>query len=279
VTMKRGLILFCLAVAVIILQVPGWSARMPRGSFLVEPAASVYQLTNQITTNPKVAARFERHYGVPADQFVAYARKQLGLRALKNSAKYRVYFIRSDGSIGSAVRSLRKGTAVFLHLSTGKPVLLAECGNPMGTGLPGYTPTRTQSEAPARPHVTDAQPPATVEEPLPMPTATAEAYMLDEPLLPELQVVDASLWEADPALFTPETFIFQGGARTAAGVPWLSPILGAGVAFTLGGGSSGGRGSDPLPPAVPEAGSLVLWLTAGAGLLGVGSRYQRRRTS
>jgi hypothetical protein len=119
--------------------VPTWSAAMPRGSFLTQPVQSTWQLAQQVRTNPVVAARYEKHFGVSPSRFADYAQSQLRYQRLKSAGCYRVFFIRKDGSIGSNVRKLRKGTEVFMHVRTGKPVLLAECGNPMTTALPGYT--------------------------------------------------------------------------------------------------------------------------------------------
>jgi len=87
------------------------AVRMPRGSFLIQPARSAAQLAKQVRTNPVVARRYARHFQVPAPEFAHYAQHQLGLRRLPRGGVFRVFFIRADGSIGSRVRYLPRGHA------------------------------------------------------------------------------------------------------------------------------------------------------------------------
>ncbi len=256
-----------LALFWLVQSVPAWSARMPRGSFLVEPAASAWQLARQVSNNAKVAGRYERHYGVSAEQFAVYARAQLGVRSLKSDGSYRVYHIKSSGAIGSAVRRLRKGTRVFVHLATGKPVLLAECGNPMGTDLPGFAPGGAQNTAPVQnDSLTTVQPVPRLDEPVAPAVVSMEPDLLETPLLPIAEVAQLDAWMADPSLLTPDTPVFSRNTVAYFAPASFSPLfaVGAGVLLSGGGGPSGRGGG--TPPAVPEPTTLVLWLGAGSAL-------------
>ena len=266
-------VLFC----ALICSVPAWSARMPRGSFLVQPAGSVWQLKTQIENTPVVAARYEKHFGIPATQFARYVQSHLALRRLKSTGNYKVFHVKKDGTIGSQIRRLRKGTAVFLHLQTGKLVLLAECGNPMSTTLPGYVAPTAQYTPPS---VDDpfarAEPVPPVEEPpLPPPATTLEPNGLEDPTMAQMQTADIPLWEADPATMLPDLPIPRTGSFAYAPMSSLpsSFVLGVGaIAITLG-GSTGWRGGSNPPPAVPEPTSLAFWM---AGLPFVALRLRRR---
>jgi hypothetical protein len=249
--------------------VPTWSAAMPRGSFLTQPVQSTWQLAQQVRTNPVVAARYEKHFGVSPSRFADYAQSQLRYQRLKSAGSYRVFFIRKDGSIGSNVRKLRKGTEVFMHVRTGKPVLLAECGNPMTTALPGYTAPTSQSTNRPASETADPEPvePAT-ETALSPPASSLMPDTIEEQLLPQMQDPDFPLWTADTVLSAPEFTLPQAVPMAYTAPASLTPLfmVGASGLFSLGGAPSARGGSSP-PPAVPEPASFVLWAAAGAGML------------
>ncbi len=256
---------------------PTWSAQMPRGSFLTQPARSAWQLGTQVRANPLVAARYEKHFGVSALQFANYAQGQLGVRALKRSGSYRVFFIKPNGSIGSGMRKLRKGTPVFVHLRTGKPVLLAECGNPMSTNLPGYSAPAGQSTTAPKPRVTAAAPeqeePEVVSPPLPVTSLPPD--FLDLPEMAQMQTGDTSLWEAPLALIVPDLPLAGAGVAAYTAPVSLTPLfmVGASGLFSFGSDAEGRGGT--TPPAVPEPASLTLWAIAGGAAMS--TRWVRKR--
>jgi hypothetical protein len=181
-----------------------------------------------------------------------------------------VFFIRKDGSIGSNVRKLRKGTEVFMHVRTGKPVLLAECGNPMGTNLPGYTAPTSQN--PNRPAAQASDPvpvePAAETAPSP-PVASLMPDTIEAQLLLQIQDVNLPAWTAEAMLSAPEFTLPHAMLAAYATPALLTPLfmVGAGGVLSLGGGAHGRSGS--TAPAVPEPASLVLWVTGlGAAALG-----------
>lgn len=277
--MSHRLIAISVLWCALICSVPAQSARMPRGSFLVQPARSAWQLKTQIESTPLVAARYEKHFGIPAAQFVRYIQSDLGLRRLKSTGDYKVFHVKKDGTIGSQIRRLRKGTAVFLHLRTGKPVLLAECGNPMSTTLPGYTAPTAQDTLPSVGEPSASAAPVTpVEEPpLPPPVSTLEPNGLEDPVLAQMQTAEIPLWEADQMLMLPDLPLSSAGSLAHLAVPSLpSPFVAGvgGITIAPSGGWSNGRGGTNPPPAVPEPASLVCW-AAGLPLVAF---HQRRKS-
>ncbi|GIV20355.1 MAG: hypothetical protein KatS3mg023_2106 [Armatimonadota bacterium] len=269
--------LFALLVCLLLTMHSAQGARMPRGSFLRQPAHSAAQLASQIRRDPVVAARYEKHFGVPATQFATYAQGQLGLRPLKSNGSYTVFFIRKDGTIGSSVRRLRKGTPVFLHLRTHQPVLLAECGNPMGTSLPGYSAPAAQDAAPPQPTRTADMPiEQMLESPLSPPVQSPTPEILDVPEMAQVQSLELPLWEADAALSVPDLVFSHPSAMAYAAPASLAPLflVGASGLISLGGDPSG-RGGSPTPPAVPEPASLTLWAVVGGAAASV--RWLRNR--
>ncbi|MCL6475262.1 MAG: hypothetical protein K6U75_09450 [Firmicutes bacterium] len=246
------------------------AARMPRGSFLVQPATSAAQLANQVRANPVVASRYARHFGVPAPEFAQYAQTHLGLRRLPRGGVFRVFFIRADGDVESRARYLPKGTRVFLHLRSGQPVLLGTCGNPLTSVLPGYPPPRRVTVVPPRVITPPVAPPR--EPPLLEPAAPTTLLDLPSPPdPPPLVPISLSVWQAEPL--------------AAQSEPALEPLIGRPRAFPLLplfivaglGLSQGGDVSVNPPVPIPEPASAMT-LLAGAALLVVTHRTSSRRT-
>ncbi|MCS7308703.1 MAG: hypothetical protein NZ741_00635 [Armatimonadetes bacterium] len=131
---------------------------------------------------------------------------QLGLRPLPRSGTYRIFFVRNDGTIGEEVRHLPKGRKVFVHLQTGQPVLLGECGNPLTEQLPGYAPQRTERmpvQVDLRPELSVSEEPRE-EAPVEPPVVTAVFPVLPETgMLPEtMENLTLTLWQGEPILST-----------------------------------------------------------------------------
>ena len=244
--------------------------RMPPGSFLLKPAYSVAQLTAQVNNQPLVASRYEKHFGVTAQQFTRYAQSHLGLRRLPRAGRYRVYYIKPDGTIGSQVRYLRKGTRVFLHLRFGQPVLLGECGNPMQAALPGWVP----------PHATVLPPRVTAppvtpksEPPLPEPPIQTIAYDMPAVEAPvPLEPVSLTHWQADPILKAYEPMPPISAPAWKAQRPYLLPM----ALFALLGAVGTLETSSRPPAVIPEPATLGV-LAGAAGVLLLLDRRRRTR--
>ncbi len=162
---------------------------MPRNSYLVRPVSSARELAQQIRTEPVVAQRYARHFKQPAYAIADFFEKNLRLTRLERSGEFFVYYAPPDGQLLVKRRLLPRGKEVFVLKSTGKPVLLAECGNPL---TPAVSLPRPAVKSPAAPVVVSALSPPVLVERLP------------EPLVPGVEVVDVPLEEAVAAdLFPP----------------------------------------------------------------------------
>lgn len=249
---------------------------MPQGSFANKPVTSSAQLAALVRKDPKVAARYAAHFGVPPRAIADYMQTHLALRPLSRGGKYLVFFVRDDGSIGKEVRHLPKGKKVFVHLPSGQPLLLGECGNPLVTQLPSYAPQQAESV----PVLVDSRPEVSVSEPLPdlplePPVVTAVYPVLPEPsALPEtMETITLALWQGEPILSTEG---LEPAATTASRDTdfLLVPLL----LVALVGVIEGTHSASPPPFVIPEPASMAS-LAAGMALLAVWERRRRLKRS
>jgi hypothetical protein len=106
-------------------------AVVPRNSYLIRPVASAQELANQIRTEPVVAQRYARHFKRSAWEFAEYVEKHLRLTRLERAQTFNVYYSPPDDRLLVVRRTLPKGTPVFVEKRSGKPILKANCGNPL----------------------------------------------------------------------------------------------------------------------------------------------------
>lgn len=111
----------------------GWTI-MESNSFLMRPVYSVHELVQQIRTEPVVAQRYARYFGVNAYSLADYFQKNLRLQPLKSATTFQVAHVRPSGEILVRKLKFKKGTMVFTT-SEGKPVLKMSCGNPLTRAL------------------------------------------------------------------------------------------------------------------------------------------------
>ncbi|MDW8052087.1 MAG: DUF6777-containing protein [Armatimonadota bacterium] len=123
-------------------------ALVPRNSFIIRPVASAQELAHQIRTEPIVAQRYARHFGIDAYKFADYVEKHLRLSQLKRAQAFNVYYAPPDNRLMVVRRVLPKGTPVFVDKRTGKPVLKANCGNPLTPVVTVPTPQTHVSQSP-----------------------------------------------------------------------------------------------------------------------------------
>jgi hypothetical protein len=118
-------------------------AVVPRNSYLIRPVASAQELANQIRTEPVVAQRYARHFKRSAWEFAEYVEKHLHLTRLERAQTFNVYYSPPDDRLLVVRRTLPKGTPVFVERNTGKPILKANCGNPLTPAASIPTPQAT----------------------------------------------------------------------------------------------------------------------------------------
>jgi hypothetical protein len=255
-------------------------AVVPRNSYLVRPVASARELANQIRTEPVVAQRYARHFKRSAWEFADYVEKNLRLTRLERAQTFNVYYAPPDDHLLVVRRTLPKGTPVFVEKRSGKPILKANCGNPLTPAVSIPPPQAT------RPIEI-----ASVATPTPV-----FAEVIDTPQTPTIEIVeivDAPIEEVVAADVLPtETLVetLPESAPEPEAPPVLSPVASAPTPQlppAIRGGANwlpflplitllAPRSGDDFAP-IPEPTSALI-LGAGLGLLYPLSRRALRRS-
>lgn len=192
---------------------------VPRNSYLIRPVASARELANQIRTEPIVAQRYARHFKRSGWEFAEYVEKHLRLTRLEKAQVFNVYYSPPDDRLMVVRRTLPKGTPVFVEKTTGKPILKANCGNPLTPAASIPTP---QAQTPIEI--------ATRATPQP-----ALAAMLDVPQAPTvelIEMVEAPLEEVVAADVLPTETLVET-LPEAAPEPEAPPVLASAVASSV----------------------------------------------
>jgi len=109
--------------------------RMPQDSFLIVPVTTVNGFVNEISLNPRVAARYARLYHLPMPVVIKYFKSYLIVETLPRTFQTPVYCVTPNGSFFIVHKTLNGGVRVFA-LRSGLPVLQLACGNPFTAKLP-----------------------------------------------------------------------------------------------------------------------------------------------
>ena len=243
---------------------PSWI--VPRNSYLVRPVSSARDLANQVRTEPVVAQRYARHFGRSAYEIADYFEKNLVLTKLAKAETFNVYYAPPDNRLLVERRTLPEGTPVFVEKTSRKPVLKANCGNPL---TPVVAIPHQQVQAPIVPiqiripsphlaqEVTLPEVPTVELVELPLEEVVAADVLPTEAMAEVLPTLEPEptevLAEALPAPSTPiEPIVSRGG------IPWWLLIPVGGLFFRPDNGNH--------PPPIPEPGSLIA-LGAGLSLL------------
>jgi hypothetical protein len=256
-------------------------AVVPRNSYLVRPVASARELANQIRTEPVVAQRYARHFKRSAWEFADYVEKNLRLTRLERAQTFNVYYAPPDDRLLVVRRTLPKGTPVFVEKRSGKPILKANCGNPL-----------TPAASIPPPQATRPIEIASVATPTPV-----FAEVIDTPQTPTIEIVeiaDAPIEEVVAADVLPtETLVetLPEAAPEPEAPPTLAPVAASPTTqlppVVTGGGFNWlpflslialvtPRGGESVEP-IPEPTSALI-LGAGLGLLYPLSRRALRRS-
>ncbi|MEQ1822329.1 MAG: PEP-CTERM sorting domain-containing protein [Fimbriimonadaceae bacterium] len=108
-------------------------AAVPTGAYIRRPVSSISDLIKHVKADPIVADRYVRHFRMNKESVISYL-GTLHQSSLDHSGAYTVYNVH-DNILRSRVLQLKKGTACFAD-SSGRPILLKICGNPMVWNLP-----------------------------------------------------------------------------------------------------------------------------------------------
>jgi hypothetical protein len=255
-------------------------AVVPRNSYLVRPVASARELANQIRTEPVVAQRYARHFRRSAWEFADYVEKHLRLTRLERAQTFNVYYAPPDDRLLVVRRTLPKGTPVFVEKRSGKPILKANCGNPL-----------TPAASIPPPQATRPIEIASVATPIPMFADTINAPQA--PVIEIVEIAEAPIEEVVAADVLPtETLVetLPESAPEPEAPPTLAPVM-TSPTTQLPPAIRGGpnwlpflplitllapRSGDDFAP-IPEPTSALI-LGAGLGLLYPLSRRALRRS-
>jgi hypothetical protein len=255
-------------------------AVVPRNSYLIRPVASAWELANQIRTEPVVAQRYARHFKRSAWEFADYVEKNLRLTRLEQAQTFNVYYAPPDNRLLVVRRTLPKGTPVFVEKRSGKPILKANCGNPLtpaasipppqatlpieiasvATPIPMFADTINAPQAPVIEIVEIAEAP--IEEVVAadvLPTETLVETLPESAPEPEVPPTLA------PVMTSPTTQLppaIRGGPNWLPFLPLIALLA-----------PRGGNDSTPIPEP-----TSALILSAGLGLLYPLSRRALRRS-
>jgi hypothetical protein len=228
-----------------------------------------------------VAQRYARHFKRSAWEFADYVEKNLRLTRLERAQTFNVYYAPPDDRLLVVRRTLPKGTPVFVEKRSGKPILKANCGNPL---TPAASIPPPQATLPIEI--------ASVATPIPMFADTINAPQA--PVIEIVEIADAPIEEVVAADVLPTETLVETlpesapepeappalAAVPSAPTPQLPPIV-------TGGGPNwlpflpliallaprGGNDSTPIPEP-----TSALILGAGLGLLYPLSRRALRRS-
>ncbi len=233
--------------------------RPERNSFLDYRVTNVNALLREIKTDPAVADRFERHFGMTKSRLISYL-SSLHRDTLKKPGVYTVYSIPQDGHVKMHMQKLASGEPVFAD-PNGAPILLIACGNPLTRG-PEVVAQSPGIEAAPAPQATSI---LQVASPVP-PGPGAPEMLLSTPKVPGEMVYTPVVPETltVPATSAPQSFAGGGGGGSIGSGLGILPIVG-GIIWGI--GSGGGHHSPP----VPEPATVV---ALGAG---IGAMMARRR--
>ena len=239
------------------------AVRPDRNAFVDYKVSTVSELLSQVQSDPQVADRYMRHFGMTRSQLTEYFRT-LHRENLRKAGTYTVYSIPPDGHVKMHIEHLKKGEPVFADAS-GNAVLIAKCGNPVTLG-PGNVLSPNPNEVEAAPSPTGEE---TLKGNTPTeltgPSVGTEDMALTTPAAPTLTEIATpptytSLPPEAPTEGRPGVFSSGSGIGPTLGA---LPILGG---ILIGVGSHGGHGHAPAP--VPEPSALVGMLI-GVGALGM----------
>jgi len=225
------------------------------GAFLIDYAASVSQVMDQVEGSRLVALRYAKHFRTEPSSVLRYFRSELEVTTLSENTTLTVYYLDESRNIAGKTTELKAGTKVFGN-RVGTPILEYGTGNPIsatlitGAGIKG----------------------------------NVVAQVLEQPAT-ELTTTTPAGEAARVASSQPGTMVASNlpGAKSAgagrssfgSSAGWLLPIGLVGAAMSGGGGGGGGKTPEnPREPLIPEPAGL---LALGTSLVALAGLVYRKR--
>lgn len=224
----------------------GTSFALPQNSYIVKPVVTPNDLAQQVASNPTVADRYERHFGMSKGEVIDYI-KSLKPGKLKETGMYTVWNVPAKtGELRTRILRMTAGTPVFVDWND-RPVMVRACGNPM---IPGRSmATTNELVADVSSTVVDS----VAEIATPAAPITESPIVVREPAVPDLQP------EPEVTVATPR--------QRNNGALLLIPLLGAAFIKT------GKTTPEPEPNPVPEPATII---AIGSGLAAMTLRRRPR---
>jgi len=253
---------FGLSALILAAAVPAF-ARPDLNSFVEYKISDTNSLVSQVKKNPVVADRYQRHFAMSRPEVVAYL-STLHRGALSKPGLYTIYSVPEGGRVKMHIGRLKKGEAVFLDAS-GKPILVAKCGNPVVAG-PAVARSRRGNPVAVVPN--DESGTREIAEIIPRDAEVengAELMALVPPV-PESLVTPPPI--APPPTEAPMRTVGVTGGGSSL-FPWLAALP---LVVPIAGGFSDGGGGNITP--VPEPATLAVM---SLGLVGVARMRKKNK--
>ena len=275
---KMLAVLIVISALSILLSIPTQAAwNMPPGAFLKDRAATVGDLTKQISNDSTVRMRYARHFKIAPSELAERFNGELKLVSLKHPLRTTMWYIDKNGNIYKKGRLLPKGTMVFAA-KNGKPVLAWACGNPLSASLPAAK-VHDKTAVKASTEIIAAAKPAPIESvetkvlASPVETIAIAAVTAMPTIMTEAVVVEpvaAVQMMGSPSLAALPPLISRGSS-----LGWIGALSGlAGGAAALASRGDGGEKSNFVTPE-PSSFAAVATALSAFGII----RQKRRKLS